>query len=113
MFDIKNPDTFLGGQNVHNLLILAALGYVIYNQMEMQKKFASVEGDMSEFSNIFGRKKQKSVYGGRKKVADAVVIDDYDPASGGCKPPKFYCAALKRCVSSTTRCDKAIDRKWN
>ena len=36
MFDIKNPDTFLGGQNVHNLLILAALGYVIYNQMEMQ-----------------------------------------------------------------------------
>jgi hypothetical protein len=22
MFDIKNPDTFLGGQNVHNLLII-------------------------------------------------------------------------------------------
>ena len=23
MFDIKNPDTFLGGQNVHNLIIIA------------------------------------------------------------------------------------------
>jgi len=22
MFDIKNPDTFLGGQNVHNLIII-------------------------------------------------------------------------------------------
>jgi hypothetical protein len=30
MFDIKNPNTFLGGQNVHNLLILGALGYIIY-----------------------------------------------------------------------------------
>jgi len=30
MFDIQNPNTFLGGQNVHNLLILGALGYIIY-----------------------------------------------------------------------------------
>jgi hypothetical protein len=27
--DIKNPDTFLGGQNVHNLLILGALAWII------------------------------------------------------------------------------------
>lgn len=33
--DIKDPDTFLGGQNVHNLLILAALGFIIY---ECRKK---------------------------------------------------------------------------
>tara|TARA_B100000963_G_scaffold8974_1_gene7033 strand:- start:11126 stop:11332 length:207 start_codon:yes stop_codon:yes gene_type:complete len=37
----------------------------------------------------------------------------FSNAAGSCKPPKFYCAALKRCVKSTTRCDKAIDRKWN
>jgi hypothetical protein len=27
--DIKDPKTFLGGQNVHSLLILGALGYII------------------------------------------------------------------------------------
>lgn len=108
MFDIKNPDTFLGGQNVHNLLILGALGFIIYKQMEMQKKFASVEGDMSEFSNAGGLRKwlqRKGII----KPEDAIVYN----ASGGCKPPKFYCAALKRCVSSTTKCEKAMDRKWN
>jgi hypothetical protein len=30
MLDIQNPNTFLGGQNVHNLLILAGLGVIIY-----------------------------------------------------------------------------------
>jgi hypothetical protein len=30
MFDIKNPDTFLGGQNVHNLLILGLLAFIAY-----------------------------------------------------------------------------------
>lgn len=29
-FNIKNPDTFLGGQNVHNLLLLAGVGYIVY-----------------------------------------------------------------------------------
>ena len=29
MFDIKNQDTFLGGQNVHNLLILGMLGFLL------------------------------------------------------------------------------------
>lgn len=29
LFDIKDPNTFLGGQNVHNLLILGALAYII------------------------------------------------------------------------------------
>jgi hypothetical protein len=28
--NIQDPNTFLGGQNVHNLLILGALGYIIY-----------------------------------------------------------------------------------
>ena len=91
------------------MLALAGAGVLAYYFFVHKKK----EESISEFSNIFGRKKQKSVYGGRKRVADAVVIDDYNPAAGGCKPPKFYCAALKRCVSSTTRCDKAIERKWN
>lgn len=27
-FDLKNPDTFLGGQNVHNLVIIGLLVYV-------------------------------------------------------------------------------------
>ena len=51
MFDINNPNTFLGGQNVHNLLILAALGFIIYNQKEMQKKAKSLDEDMAGFSN--------------------------------------------------------------
>lgn len=28
LLDIKNPDTFLGGQNVHNLIIIGLLVYV-------------------------------------------------------------------------------------
>lgn len=34
-FDIKDPNKFLGGQNVHNLLILAGLAVII---MELRKK---------------------------------------------------------------------------
>tara|TARA_Y100001972_G_scaffold91684_1_gene112261 strand:+ start:680 stop:847 length:168 start_codon:yes stop_codon:yes gene_type:complete len=51
MFDLNNPNTFLGGQNVHNLLILAALGYIIYNQMEMQKRAKALDEGMAGFSN--------------------------------------------------------------
>ena len=29
-FAIKNPNTFLGGQNVHNLIIIGMLGVLIY-----------------------------------------------------------------------------------
>tara|TARA_Y100000114_G_scaffold112589_1_gene106410 strand:- start:7445 stop:7690 length:246 start_codon:yes stop_codon:yes gene_type:complete len=81
MFDLKNPNTFLGGQNVHNLLILAALGYIIYNQMEMQKKAKALDEDMAEFSNFFRRrrKRMRSAYGGRKPLADATVIDMSNP----------------------------------
>ena len=28
-FDIKNSNTFLGGQNVHNLIIIGLLTYII------------------------------------------------------------------------------------
>ena len=31
-FDIKDQNTFLGGQNVHNLLILGALAYIIFKK---------------------------------------------------------------------------------
>jgi len=30
LLNIKDPNTFLGGQNVHNLLIIGMLGYIIY-----------------------------------------------------------------------------------
>jgi hypothetical protein len=30
MFDIKNPNSFLGGQNVHNLIIIGLLIFIIY-----------------------------------------------------------------------------------
>ena len=78
MFDIKNPNTFLGGQNVHNLLILGALAFIIYNQLEMQKKAKSLDEEMAQFSNFFRRrrKRARSVYGGRKPLADATVIDN-------------------------------------
>ena len=28
-----------------------------------------------------------------------------------CNPPKFYCAELGRCVNSTDRCDRAIQKR--
>jgi len=34
MLDIKNQDTFLGGQNVHNLLILSMLGFLVYKSIK-------------------------------------------------------------------------------
>ena len=33
LFDINNPDTFLGGQNVHNLIIIGLLGFLVYKQV--------------------------------------------------------------------------------
>ncbi len=30
--DIKDQNAFLGGQNVHNLLILGALAYIIFKK---------------------------------------------------------------------------------
>ncbi len=34
MFDIKNPNTFLGGQNVHNLIIIGLLGFLVYKSVK-------------------------------------------------------------------------------
>jgi len=34
IFDIKNPDTFLGGQNVHNLIIIGMLGFLVYKSVK-------------------------------------------------------------------------------
>lgn len=34
MFDIKNPNTFLGGQNVHNLIIIGMIGFLIYKSVK-------------------------------------------------------------------------------
>tara|TARA_R110000744_G_scaffold5616_4_gene19972 strand:+ start:245 stop:376 length:132 start_codon:yes stop_codon:yes gene_type:complete len=31
--DIANPDTFLGGQNVHNLIIISMLGFLVYKSI--------------------------------------------------------------------------------
>jgi hypothetical protein len=31
-FDIKDQNAFLGGQNVHNLLILGALAWIIFKK---------------------------------------------------------------------------------
>tara|TARA_R110001592_G_scaffold321960_4_gene600669 strand:+ start:1047 stop:1298 length:252 start_codon:yes stop_codon:yes gene_type:complete len=72
MFDIKDPNKFLGGQNVHNLLILAALGVVIYKQCQLQKEFKA--SGMEEFSNAGGLRKflQKV---GLIKMEDATVCD--------------------------------------
>ena len=36
IFDIKNPDTFLGGQNVHNLIIIGMLGFLVYKSVKGQ-----------------------------------------------------------------------------
>lgn len=38
MFDIKNPDTFLGGQNVHNLIIIGLGVYSLVLLMKINKK---------------------------------------------------------------------------
>jgi hypothetical protein len=34
MFDIKNPNTFLGGQNIHNLIIIGLLTYLVVKQVK-------------------------------------------------------------------------------
>lgn len=34
MFDLKNPNTFLGGQNVHNLIIISLLTYLVVKQVK-------------------------------------------------------------------------------
>jgi hypothetical protein len=38
MFDIKNPDTFLGGQNVHNLIIIGLSVANLVLLMKLSKK---------------------------------------------------------------------------
>lgn len=32
-FDIQDPNTFLGGQNVHNLIIIGLLGFLVYKSV--------------------------------------------------------------------------------
>lgn len=34
MFNIKDPNTFLGGQNVHNLIIIGLLAYVAFVKLK-------------------------------------------------------------------------------
>jgi hypothetical protein len=34
MFDLKNQDTFLGGQNVHNLIIIGMLGFLVFKSVK-------------------------------------------------------------------------------
>lgn len=34
MFNLKDPNTFLGGQNVHNLIIIGMLGFLIYKAVK-------------------------------------------------------------------------------
>jgi hypothetical protein len=41
MFDIKNPNSFLGGQNVHNLIIIGLLIYIIFKLMKNSEKESS------------------------------------------------------------------------
>jgi hypothetical protein len=31
-FNLQDPNTFLGGQNVHNLIIIGLLAYVIFKK---------------------------------------------------------------------------------
>jgi hypothetical protein len=33
-FDIADPDTFLGGQNVHNLIIIGLLGFLVFKSVK-------------------------------------------------------------------------------
>ena len=34
MFNIKDPNTFLGGQNVHNLIIITLLSVILFKQIK-------------------------------------------------------------------------------
>ncbi len=34
MFNIKDPNTFLGGQNVHNLIIIGMLGFLVFKSVK-------------------------------------------------------------------------------
>ena len=49
MFDIKNPNSFLGGQNVHNLIIIGLLIYIIF---KLIKKVNNEESGLTRTSFI-------------------------------------------------------------
>jgi hypothetical protein len=50
MFDIKNPNSFLGGQNVHNLIIIGLLIYIIFKMMNKgsESGYTTVPKDASD-----------------------------------------------------------------
>lgn len=52
MFDIKNPNSFLGGQNVHNLIIIGLLIYIIFKLMKKSKEESSM-------INLTGEKRER------------------------------------------------------
>ena len=33
-FKLSDPNTFLGGQNVHNLIIIGLLGFLVYKSVK-------------------------------------------------------------------------------
>ncbi len=33
-FNLQDPNTFLGGQNVHNLIIIGLLGFLVYKSVK-------------------------------------------------------------------------------
>jgi len=33
-FNLNDPNTFLGGQNVHNLIIIGLLAFLVYKQVK-------------------------------------------------------------------------------
>ena len=34
IFDINDPNKFLGGQNVHNLIIIGLLGFLVFKSVK-------------------------------------------------------------------------------
>jgi hypothetical protein len=52
MFDIKNQDTFLGGQNIHNLIIIGLLIYIIFKMMKNSESSYYTSGKSPVRHNI-------------------------------------------------------------
>jgi hypothetical protein len=55
MFDIKNQNTFLGGQNIHNLIIIGLLIFIIFKLLKKNEESGFSKFD--ESGGIYKRKK--------------------------------------------------------
>ena len=92
MFDIKNQNTFLGGQNVHNLIIIGLLIYII---LKLMKK--------SEESGLTGGGKGAGIGGNIPRSGTGPTNPNNRLVPTSSKP------SLSGCLGGLVRCSQNTD----